>query len=391
MNLSFSDKVKGTEDGSIFAVLNEKKNEMLAQGRTIYNLSIGTPDFKPAQHIMDAVSEAAKYPENYKYALTEIPELVKALQDFYVRRFGVEVAADELMIMYGSQEGMAHIAWALCNPGDLVLVPNPGYQIFSVGPQLCDAEVWEYPLRAENGFLPNLSEIPEEIAYRAKFMVVNYPGNPICKTAPDSFYEELIAFAKKYNIIVLHDNAYSDIVFGGRTCGSFLRFEGAKEVGIEFYSLSKSFNYTGARASFALGNREIIQKFKALRTQFDYGTFLPVQYGAAAALNGPFDGVVKQCSDYEERMKALCGGLREIGWDVPDSEGTMFVWAPLPKGYTNSEKFVLELMERSGVICVPGSSFGSLGEGHVRLALVLPPEKLREAVESIRRSGIISK
>lgn len=389
MNISFSDKVMGTEDGSIFAVLNEKKNEMLAQGRTIYNLSIGTPDFKPAQHIMDAVSEAAKYPENYRYSLTEIPQLVEALQNFYVRRFGVEVAEDELMIMYGSQEGMAHISWALCNPGDLVLVPNPGYQIFSVGPQLCDAEVWEYPLYAENGFLPDLSAIPEEIANRAKFMVVNYPSNPTCKMAPDSFYEELIAFAKKYNIMILHDNAYSDIVFGGRTCGSFLRFEGAKEVGIEFYSLSKSFNYTGARVSFALGNKEIIQKFKALRTQFDYGTFTPVQYGAAAALNGPFDGVEKQCADYEERMKALCGGLREIGWDVPDSEASMFVWAPLPNGYTNSEEFVLELMEKSGVICVPGSSFGTLGEGHVRLALVLPPEKLREAVESIRVSGIL--
>lgn len=389
MEFSFSDKVKGTEEGSIFAVLNERKNELLKQGRTIYNLSIGTPDFKPAQHIMDAVSEAAKKPENYKYALVEIPELVQALHDFYIRRFDVEIAEDEMMMMYGSQEGMAHIAWALCNPGELVLVPNPGYQIFSVGPKLCDAEVWEYPLYAENGFLPDLAAIPEDIARRAKFIVVNYPGNPVCKVAPDSFYHELIAFAKKYNIIVLHDNAYSDIVFGGRTCGSFLRFEGAKEVGIEFYSLSKSFNYTGARASFAVGNREIIQKFRALRTQFDYGTFLPVQYGAVAALTGPFDGVVKQCEEYEGRNRALCGGLREIGWDVPDSEGTMFVWAPLPKGYTNSEEFCLELMEKSGVICVPGSSFGSLGEGHVRLALVLPPEKLQEAVESIRQSGIL--
>ena len=389
MDFSFSDKVNSTEEGSIFSVLNEKKNERLAQGQKVYNLSIGTPDFKPAQHIMDAVSEAAKKPENYKYALNEIPELVKALQDFYRKRFQVEIAEDELMILYGSQEGMAHISWAMCNPGDLVLVPNPGYQIFSVGPQLCDAKVWEYPLRAENGFLPDLTEIPDEIADQAKFMVVNYPGNPICKTAPDSFYEELIVFAKQHNIMILHDNAYSDIVFGGRTCGSFLRFEGAKDVGIEFYSLSKSFNYTGARVSFAIGNKEIIRRFKALRTQFDYGTFLPVQYGAAAALNGDFTGVKKQCAEYEERMKTLCSGLREIGWDVLDSEGTMFVWAPLPKGYTDSEKFVLELMERSGVICVPGSSFGSLGEGHVRMALVLPPEQLREAVESIRKSGIL--
>ncbi len=388
MGFTFSDKANRIQAG-IFAVLNEKKIEMEKQGKKTYNLSVGTPDFKPAQHVMDAVSEAAKNPENYKYALIDIPELIQAMQDFYKRRFDVELAEDEIMSLYGSQEGMAHIAWALCNPGDIVLVPNPGYQIFSVGPQLCDADVRTYPLYPENGFLPDFSAIPEEVAQKAKYIIVNYPGNPVCKVAPDSFYPELIAFAKKYNIIVLHDNAYSDIVFGGRKGGSFLSYEGAKEVGIEFYSLSKSFNYTGARASFAVGNAEIIRKFRALRTQFDYGMFLPVQYGAIAALTGPFDAVERQCEEYEARSRALCGGLREIGWNVPDSEGTMFVWAKLPEGYTDSEKFCVELMEKSGVICVPGSSFGSLGEGYVRFALVLPPEKLREAALSIGRSGMI--
>ncbi len=389
MELTFSDKANRMEAG-IFAVLNDRKNELLRQGRTVYNLSVGTPDFKPAQHIIDAVSEAAKNPENYKYALEELPALMEAVQTFYGRRFGVRIETDEIMELYGSQEGMAHIAWALCNPGELVLVPNPGYPIFSIGPQLCDAEIWEYPLYEENNFLLNFDDIPEEIARKARFMVVNYPGNPICRVAPDSFYRELIDFAKKYDIIVLHDNAYSDIIFGGKKGGSFLAFEGAKEVGIEFYSLSKTFNYTGARASFAVGNAQIIQKFKALRTQFDYGTFLPVQYGAIAALTGPFDGVLRQCEEYEKRCHALCGGLRSIGWDVPDSEGTMFVWAPLPGGFTNSEEFCLTLMDKSGVIGVPGSSFGSLGEGYIRLALVLPPEKLQEAVESIRKSGILS-
>lgn len=388
MDYEFSDKAMRIEAG-IFAVLNEKKLELEKQGKKIYNLSVGTPDFKPPKHIMEAVREAAGKPENYKYALVELPELLEAMQSFYKRRFDVELGLDEIMALYGSQEGMTHIAWSLCNPGDLVLVPNPGYPIFSIGPQLCDAEIWEYPLYEKNGFLPELSKIPEEIAQRAKLMVVSYPGNPVCKVAPESFYRELIAFAKKYNIVILHDNAYSDLVFGGRTGRSFLNYEGAKEVGIEFYSLSKTFNYTGARMSFAVGNAAIIQKFKALRTQFDYGTFLPVQYGAIAALTGPFDGVLRQCEEYEERNRALCGGLREIGWNVPDSEGTMFVWAPLPKGYTDSEKFCLELMERSGVICVPGTSFGSLGEGYVRLALVLPPEGLKEAVESIARSGMI--
>lgn len=387
MKFTFSDKAERMDAG-IFAVLNEKKEELLRQGRTVYNLSVGTPDFRTPQHILDAVSQAATDPDNYKYALVELPELIEAVRAFYGRRFGVRLETDEVMAIYGSQEGMAHISWALCNPGELVLVPNPGYPIFSIGPQLCGAGVWEYPLYEKNGFLPDFADIPEEIARQAKLMVVNYPANPVCRVAPDSFYRELIAFAGKYEIIILHDNAYSDIVFGGRTGGSFLSFEGAKEVGIEFYSLSKTFNYTGARASFAVGNAEIVQKFRALRTQFDYGTFLPVQYGAIAALNGPFDGVRRQCGEYEKRSQTLCGGLRSIGWDVPDSEGTMFVWAPVPEGWKNSEEFCLELMEKSGVICVPGSSFGSLGEGYVRFALVLPPERLREAVESIRKNMV---
>ena len=390
MKLTFSDKANRIEAG-IFAILNEKKNELQKQGKKIYNLSIGTPDFKPAQHIIDAVSEAAKDPNNYKYAVVELPQLLEAAQGFFKKRFGLDLETDEIMAMYGSQEGMAHIAWALCNPGDLVLVPNPGYPIFSIGPQLCECEVWEYPLYPENDFLLKLEDIPEDVARRAKFMVVNYPSNPTCKMAPDSFYQELIAWAKKYEVVILNDNAYADLVFGGHECGSFLSYEGAMEVGIEFYSLSKTFNYTGARVSFAMGNKEIIQKFKALRTQFDYGTFLPVQYGAIAALTGPFDGVQEQAEEYQRRSQALCGGLREIGWNVPDSDATMFAWAPLPEGYTNSEAFCLELMEKSGVICVPGSSFGSLGEGHVRFALVLPPEQLKEVVESIRQSGMIRK
>lgn len=388
MRLEFSQKANSFQDG-IFTRLNEKKEELERAGRTVYNLSVGTPDFKPSRRVMEAVSKAAANPDNYKYSLKDLPELTEAMIRFYQRRFGVTLEQDEVMSLYGSQEGMTHIAWALCDPGDLVLVPNPGYPIFKLGPLLCDAAVWEYPLRPENGFLPRLDEIPEDIARRAKFMVVSYPANPICRVAPDSFYKELIGFARKYQIMIVHDNAYSDIVFGGRQGGSFLAYEGAKEVGIEFYSLSKSYNYTGARMSFAVGNREIISKFKTIRSQIDYGIFLPVQYGAIAALNEPQEDVLRQCREYEERNRTLCGGLRSIGWNVPDSEGTMFVWAPLPPRFTNSEAFCLELMERSGVICTPGSSFGSLGEGYVRMALVLPPEKLWEAVESIRESGIL--
>lgn len=388
MNLRFSKRTNMFPEG-IFAALNTRKEQLEKQGRKIYNLSVGTPDFFPAPHVMEAVAEAARKPENYRYALTDRPFLVEAVQEFYRERFGVELLEDEIMSMNGSQEGMAHITWALCDPGDVVLAPNPGYPIFGIGPSLCDARVETYPLYQENGFLPKLDEIPEETARKARFMLVSYPLNPVCVTAPDHFYEELIAFAKRYEIMILHDNAYSDIIYGGREGKSFLSFEGAKEVGIEFYSLSKSYNLTGARISFAVGNPRMIEKFRGIRTQIDYGVFLPIQYGAAAALRGPKDAVRAQCAEYEARNRALCGGFRSLGWEVPDSEGTMFVWAPIPKPYVSSEQFVLDLMERAGVICVPGSSFGSLGEGYVRFALVYPAAEMKKIVKAIKDSGIL--
>lgn len=389
MKLTFSDKTEMFGEG-IFAVLNEKKNEMVKEGKKIYNLSVGTPDFEPPEHIRKAVAEAALKPENYKYSLTDLPELTEAMQSFYQKRFGVQLEKNEIMSMNGSQEGMTHFAWALCNPGDVVLVPNPGYPIFKIGPELCDAVTVEYPLYEKNNFLPKLEDIPEETARKARFMVVSYPSNPVCSAADDCFYQELIAFAKKYDIMILHDNAYSDIVFDGKKGGSFLQYEGAKEVGVEFYSLSKSFNYTGARVSFCVGNAQIVEKFRTIRSQIDYGIFYPVQYGAIAALTGPQDSVAEQCKKYERRSRTLCRGLSQIGWKVKDTQGTMFVWAPLPEGFHNSNEFCMELMEKSGVICTPGSSFGSLGEGYVRFALVLPEEELQAAVESIRKSGILN-
>lgn len=389
MELTFSKKAESFKPG-IFSLLNEKKEELQAQGKTIYNLSVGTPDFRTPQPIMDAVSSAATIPENYKYSLKDMPELIEAMQEFYERRFGVHLEASEIMSVNGSQEGMAHIAWALCDPGDLVLAPNPGYPIFRIGPELCGCEIYEYPLLEKNNYLPDLEALPDEIVGRAKMMIVSYPGNPYCRTAPDEFYDRLIAFAKKNNIVIVHDNAYADIVFGKKRGGSFLQHEGAKDVGVEFYSLSKTFDYTGARLSFVLGNAKIIEKFKTIRSQIDYGVFYPVQYGGIAALKEPEEAAIAQCHEYEKRSRTLTRGLRSIGWDCPDSDGTMFVWLPLPEGYTNSEEFTLKLMNASGVICTPGSSFGSLGEGYVRMALVLPPEELMKAVAAIRDSGIIT-
>lgn len=390
MNVSkiqFSEMVNGFKTG-IFATLNEKKEELIKEGRKVYNLSVGTPDFKPAPHVMKAMQDACKAPENYKYALADLPELLKAVQYRYEKRFGVRVETDEIMSVYGSQECMAHIGMVFCNPGDTILVPNPGYPMFEMSGIMAKANLEYYTIKEENGYLPDLDHIPEETLKRAKYMIVSYPLNPVCVCAPDEFYPKLIDFAKKNEIVILHDNAYSDIIYTRKQGRSFLSFEGAKEVGVEFYSLSKSYNLTGARISFVVGNREIIEKFRTLRSQIDYGIFLPIQHAAIAALTGPDDFIEEQRQQYEARNRALCGGLRKIGWNVPDSQGTMFVWAKIPEGYESSADFCIRLMERTGVIVTPGSAFGSEGEGYVRMALVVDEQMIAEIIRVLDESGI---
>lgn len=376
-------------DSNIFNQLDQKKKEILAAGGDVINLSIGTPDFAPDEHVMRTVAEACTDPNNYKYAIDDTPELVAAVQNWYERRYGVTLAPDQLMTVGGSQEGLAHIAFPFASHGDLVLAPDPGYPIFTFGPMMTGAEIGLLPLLPENDWLVDLDGIDPAIADRAAAMVVSYPNNPTTAVASLDFYERLVHFAKKHNIIVIHDNAYSDLLMDGHKGISFLAVPGAMDVGIEMNSLSKTYNLTGMRTSFALGNREIIQKFHAFRSQIDYGMFLPAQAGAAAALNGPQDIVERNRLGYQARRDALCGGLRGIGWDVPDSKGTMFVWAKIPEGFPSSAAFVMELMERTGVICVPGESFGALGQGYVRFALVVPPERMREAVRRIAESKIL--
>lgn len=389
MKFEFSDNLKYFQTG-IFNVLNDKKIELIKQGKKVYNLSVGTPDFEPDEHVKNALIEAAKDSQNWKYSLEDMPQLKDALVSYYKKRFDVKLEADEIMSVYGSQEGLTHIGFSLCNRGDVVLVPNPGYPIFEIGPYLSGAEIVPYSLLPENDYLPDLDSIDKDVLKKTKFMIVSYPMNPVCATAPAEFYDRLITFAKENNIIIIHDNAYSDIVYDGQTGGSFLSHPGAKEVGVEFYSLSKSFNITGARVSFVLGNKEIVKHFKMLRSQIDYGIFTPIQHAAIAALTGPQDSVKKHCAEYERRRNALCRGLTKTGWNIPDSMGSMFAWAPIPQKFTNSNDFCMELMEKTGVICTPGSAFGSLGEGYVRFALVLPVPEIEEAVKKIADSGILN-
>lgn len=378
-------------ESNIFNQLDEKKQQLSARGVDVINLSIGTPDFEPDAHVMRAVAEAAQKSENYKYSIHDTPELIEAVQGWYQKRYDVSLAPEQIMSISGSQEGIAHIAFPFVGAGDLVLAPDPGYPIFTFGPMLTGAEIGLYPLYAEKDWILDFADIPEEVADRAKLMVVSYPNNPTTAVADETFYEKLVAFAKKHHIMILHDNAYSDIMMDGRRGISFLSVPGAMEVGVEFNSLSKTYNLTGMRVSFIVGNADMVQKFHAFRSQIDYGMFYPAQAGAVAALTGSQEITQRNQKAYEARRDALCGGLRKIGWDVPDSKGSMFVWAKIPEGYASSVDFVLELMEKTGIICVPGLSFGAQGEGYVRFALVVPPERMEEAVRRIADSGILNK
>lgn len=382
-------KAGQTAESNIFNRLDERKRALIAGGADVINLSIGTPDFQPDAHVMEAVSRAALEPEQYKYSLTETPALLAAVQDWYQRRYGVTLAEDEIMAVCGSQEGIAHVAFAFAGADDLILAPDPGYPIFSFGPMMTGATIGLYPLKAENNWQLDFADIPDDVADRAKAIVVSYPNNPTTAVADRAFYEKLVAYARRHDLIVIHDNAYSDLLLNGEEGLSFLSIPGAKEVGIEFNSLSKTYNLTGMRVSFALGNRDVLARFRAFRSQIDYGMFYPIQAGAVAALTGPQDIVRRNREGYMARRDALCGGLRRIGWDVPDAQGTMFVWAKIPARFASSVDFVLELMEKTGVICVPGSSFGQQGEGYVRFALVVPPERMEEAVRRIDESGIL--
>ena len=376
-------------ESNIFNRLDERKRALLKSGMDVINLSIGTPDFQPDQHVMQAVSQAALDPAQYKYSLNETRALLDAVENWYQRRYDVTLADDEIMAVCGSQEGIAHVCFPFAGPNDIILVPDPGYPIFSFGPLMTGATVALYPLRPENNWILDFADIPEDIADRAKAMVVSYPNNPTTAVADRAFYERLVLFAREHNIIVIHDNAYSDLMLNGKQGLSFLSIPGAKEVGIEFNSLSKTYNLTGMRVSFALGNREVISRFRAFRSQIDYGMFYPIQAGAVAALTGPQEIVTRNREGYMARRDALCGGLRRIGWDVPDAQGTMFVWAKIPEKYTLSVDFVIELMEKTGVICVPGSAFGAQGEGYVCFALVVPPARMEEAVRRIDESGML--
>lgn len=388
--MEFAKRMEQFGEG-VFSRLAEMRRSRVAEGKEVFDLSIGAPNIPPAKRIMEVMAKAVMEPKNYVYAINDTQEMLQAVAQWYQRRYGVTLDADtEICSLLGSQDGLSHIALSILDAGDVMLVPDPCYPIFADGPRLAGAELYYMPQKKENDYVIQLQDIPEEVAKKAKFMLVSYPNNPTAAMAPESFYHELVAFAKKYDIIVLHDNAYSELVFDGRSWGSFLSIPGAKDVGVEFNSLSKTYGLAGARIGYCLGNSRVVSMLKTLKSNMDYGMFLPIQAAAVEAITGDQSVVAETRAAYERRRDVLCDGLIAAGWQMDKPPGTMFVWAPVPEQYADSESFVKDLLDKTGVLVTPGSAFGPSGEGYVRMALVQSEEDMQRIVEAVKQSGIFA-
>ena len=383
MQIVPSDKVAKLTTGIFMEVAN-KKQEVINQGKDVIDLSVGSPDLPPPSFVIDTLIEYAKDPSKYGYTLAGTPEFHHAVCYFYKNRYVVDLDANkEVLQLMGSQDGLAHLATAIINPGDYVLVPDPGYPIYEASVAIAGGNIYPMPLKAENKYLPQLDVIPQDILQKTKMMIISYPGNPVTALADEAFFKKVIEFAKANHILVVHDFAYSELIFDQHPQISFMSIPGAKEVGIEFNSLSKTFNMAGCRIGYVVGNPEALKILGTLKSQIDYGTFYPILKAAEKALTEDTASLAEQVKEYEARRDALLSGLEEGGWKVPKSSATMFVWAQIPDGW-KSRDFAFELIEKAGVAVVPGDAFGKEGEGYVRMALVQPPEKLAEAAERIR-------
>lgn len=369
---------------AIFGDLKAAAAAKKAKGYELYDLSLGSPDLPPDEKARRTLSEQSFLANTYGYTLTGTRRFYEAVADYYKRRSGVTLNPEtEVIQTLGSQEGLVHLPIAFCNEGDIVLTTNPGYVAYDAGIKLAGAVPHYMSLVEANNFLPNLDAIPEEIAYKAKLMILNLPGNPVPAMPDAAFFEKVVAFANKYNVIILHDAAYSEFYFSGDSPSSFLTTPGAMEVGMEINSLSKSFSLAGARIAYIVGNAEMISIMKQLKSNLDYGIFGPIQEAAIVALNNAEEITDRLRKTFAERHRVLMQGLSDIGWKVAPSNGGMFVWAKYPFGLDDKE-FVFEVIAQTGVIMVPGSIFGSEGAGFVRIALVQDVELLKKAVEQLK-------
>lgn len=370
---------------SVFTEMDNLKNELQAQGKKLINLSIGSPDRAPSFEIRNVLSQAVLDGEQYGYTLTRgTEEFRESCAKWYKERFGVGLDPErEVLPLMGSQDGLAHIFLALIDPGDLAFIPDPGYPIYTAGLLLAGGKKISLPLLPENGFLPDLQSIDSNVAQKAKLMVLNYPNNPTAAVASLEFFKEVVEFAKTYDLLVCHDVAYSELAFDGYRPVSFLQVEGAKEVGVEFHSLSKTYNFAGARLGFVVGNAEVIEALSVLKSNIDYGVFAPILKAGSYALSVSQLDVEKNRLAYQQRRDVWIQGCGEVGWKISVPKGSMFIWAPVPTEQ-DSLSFATELAREAGVIVVPGVAFGECGEGFVRIALVQEVELLREAVRRVQ-------
>jgi len=371
----------------LFAEMERKISEKRKSGVDVISLGIGDPDLPTPAYIVEEMQRQVADPANDRYPSNwGHPEYARAAASFYERRFGVDIdPTQEFMALLGAKEGLAHICLSMLDVGDLALVPDPGYPVYSGGSILAGAEVRYLRLKPEKGFLPDLDDISEEDAQRAKVLFIGYPNNPTAAVIEDDFFERVVAFAKRYDIAVIHDNAYSELTYDGYVAPSFLAVPGAKDVGVEFFSFSKPFNMTGWRTGFAVGNHDILEHLWRLKTNMDSGMFDALQRTSAFILNGPWDFVQEMCEVYRRRRDLLGEALTSVGMQVPKIRGTIYMWIPVPAGYT-SAGFSEHVLEQAGVVVTPGSGYGPAGEGFVRLSLTTPDDRIAEAVERIERS-----
>ncbi|RAV12940.1 aminotransferase class I/II-fold pyridoxal phosphate-dependent enzyme [Paenibacillus contaminans] len=371
---------------AIFSEMAGWKAEVRQNGLDIIDLGIGSPDKPPSETVIRALEQAVRIGANYGYPTSEGSlRFRETVSRWYRHRFAVELDPEsEVLALMGSQDGLAHLALSITDPGDTALIPDPGYPIYAASLVIAGVSPHPMPLRAKNGFLPRLEDIPADVARKAKFMMLNYPGNPLSAVADRAFFEEAVAFAREYDILIVHDLAYSEMAFDGCRPESILQIEGAKETAVEFHSLSKAFNMAGCRLAFMVGHPEAVRALRTLKSQIDYGVFLAVQEAGIAALEEDMRApdVETKSKVYERRRDIVIEGLRDYGWDIPKPKATMFIWAPIPSGWT-SRQISREILYRTGVVVIPGDAFGTEGEGYVRIALVQDEERLREAVRRI--------
>lgn len=373
----------------IFNTLSDEKQAYTSKtGKPTLDFSIGSPDIAPEAGIKQAIEQAAAQDKNYKYAINPLPELIASIQKWYSKRYGVELKPEEIALLQGSQEALANLPLVFCNEEDAVLIPDPYYPAYKDGARLAQAEVLYMPLKPENDYLIDFDAIDEESRRKAKMMIVSYPNNPTGAVANDAFYEDLIRFGKENDILIVHDNAYSELVFDGKEGKSFLSYPGAKDVGIELNSFSKTFGMAGARLGVLVGNEDVVQAYKDLKSNLDYGIFLPVQYAGVEALEHGGSSIESTRKAYEDRRNLMVEAFKDAGWKLDPSKATMFIWAPVPAAYEDSNAFAKDLLEKTGIVVTPGTSFGKEGKRFVRLALVENDDVIKEAARRLKESGI---